>query len=173
LWDAASPLFFEERNGILPKRPNINKVNIMLTTYHYVILPKPELLEKLSALDKEDRILFSEPELWEEEGGGRSPWTQSALEARVKLLYVSYLLGFYDDEKICKFLKDLIGNPPYGIEHFDKWWIVHQLRVDEDIAEVEDEMTLEDFEAFQKTGIGLLDAWIEKNKKSKAKKIPG
>src|SRR5260221_7313727 len=96
---------------------------------HYVIRPNNHLLELSTKWSQDLYTLLCRPKLWVKEEGGRTAWSAEEYTAQVKLLFLLWLKSNFADHGItgvAETVQTLLGEPPYNLSTFDKWWIVER-----------------------------------------------
>lgn len=106
---------------------------------HYLVKPKPELEAMLQYyLDPEDETMvyvLLEPVILFERGGYLTHKSDPNfnVHSRVKFAFLIHLLeGYADltDPVFRRILRELIGEPPYHIQVFDRWWEIIEVTYD-------------------------------------------
>ena len=131
----------------------------MKISTHYLIRPKPELLDRLHLVSSsDDRVVLAKPHLIEHSEGGRTAWGEDDHTVLVKLLWVANVRGspcLESNEDAASVLKD----PSISTATFDRWWTIERFvarNSTEDMAEAV---------PYQKrniaeTGNPLVDEWM-------------
>jgi hypothetical protein len=140
----------------------------MLMTVGYGIMGKPELRAELAKYI-ESEALFSVlvvPQFWTIEYGDGSRLMLYAREV-IKLMFLAYLNEYYvigedPDSQFVKDIQEIFGEPPFGIETFDKWWELITFEEYESVERIQDELTVDALKRLQKSGISPVDDLIDR-----------
>ncbi|AFZ10862.1 hypothetical protein Osc7112_6769 (plasmid) [Oscillatoria nigro-viridis PCC 7112] len=131
---------------------------MFMTCGYYVIKPSEAFKNKLTMLDLEPDLLesISQIQLWEH--NRVSPIESEGDIAEIKLLFLANIKSLYLGANLYQiFFED----NHVSLEIFDKWWGIDRYFVEEDFAEVEEEIDAAIASEFVKTGIERVDLWID------------
>jgi hypothetical protein len=141
---------------------------------YYIIHPNPALRAVLVRHPKAgmDRSWV----LTRDESG----YTRASFQDWVTMVKVMFIIDLIDmktmfeQENVSpdhqRAFEELLGEPPYGVEVFDKWWTLERLdsgpRAFEDILKA---VSLPTLQALDQTGQAFVDRWMQDVMKLKAK----
>jgi hypothetical protein len=139
----------------------------------YLIRPNQALLTYFAAAP-DFALFFGKPLIWVRESHGhRRHRIDEEIDA-MKLLFLAQFrtdvlrLKLKDTETV---LNELMGDPPFGTDIFDKWWTIEQIDGVEDfnngfVARI----ALEQLDLLAPTGNVYVDNWLQYLREAKNKK---
>ena len=130
---------------------------------HYVIRPNTQLLQKSAEWSQESGELLRRPVVWTKEEGGRTAWTPQEWTAQVKLLFLLWLKHNFADNgttPVSETVHSLLGEPPFNLATFDKWWTVERFTGLESFEGIQDSLSEQDFAAIGEINVSRVDHWI-------------
>ncbi|SRR5258708_32129228 len=130
---------------------------------HYLIRPNNQLLELSTKWSQDVYSLLRHPLLWTKEEGGHTAWSVEEYSAQVKLLFLLWLKSNFVDHgttDVAEIMQSLLGEPPYNLSTFDRWWIVERFAGQESFEAVQDSLNEQYFAAIGDTNMSRVDQWI-------------
>ena len=134
----------------------------MLWTSYYVVRGNSGFSEKLRSYA--DVVpFFPITSIWIKEEGGYTAFHNDDYIIQVKLIF---LAGFrsdslrYSNQRCHEFVHEVLGNPPFDVSLFDKWWTIERLTEADDFFMALHRISLAELENLKQTGMPLVDDWI-------------
>src|SRR5215831_16614919 len=127
---------------------------------HYVIRPNPQLLEKSVEWSPASGDLLRRAVMWSKEEGGRTAWMPHEYIAQVKLLFLLWLKYNFADNGIAdaaEIVHSLLGEPPFNLSTFDRWWTVERFAGNESFEFVRDSLREQDYAAIGEINMSRVD----------------
>lgn len=94
--------------------------------YEYCIFtPKPELVEFVG--ERSSRVILCTPIIWSTAKPGTGyAWTPEETANSHKLLFLAHLITIVQKAipPTQQLVQELLGDPPYSAETFDRWWLL-------------------------------------------------
>jgi len=136
------------------------KEHTVLFLMSYPITPKQSLLDLLA---RYPGTTWGAPQVWMQEQ--ESLLDEDAQEWRWKVKFW-FLVDLIDQAQqqpeLQKLVLELLGQPPYRLSDFDRWWTMERISGGSEIENtVQSSLPMGILELFAKTGNPLVDAWVE------------
>jgi hypothetical protein len=107
--------------------------------------------------------LLRRPLLWTKQEGGHTAWSAEEYTAQVKLLFLLWLKSNFADlgtTDVVEIVQTLLGEPPYNLSTFDRWWLVERFAGEESFEAVQDSLSEQYFATIGDTKLSRVDRWI-------------